>query len=64
MCSAFIAATWRRSPGRAFALDDSGDGERNKALSTFVNASAALHGLISMGLRLNEETDIFRAAHR
>ena len=33
------------------------DGERNEALDTFVYASAALHGLISMGLRLNEETE-------
>lgn len=31
------------------------EGERNKALDTFVYASAALHGLISMGLRLNDE---------
>ena len=30
-------------------------GERNEALDTFVYAMAALHGLISMGLRLNEE---------
>jgi len=31
------------------------DGERNEALDTFVYAHAALHGLISMGMRLNEE---------
>ena len=31
------------------------DGERNEALDTFVYAMAALHGLISMGLRLNDE---------
>jgi len=31
------------------------DGERNEALDTFVYAPAALHGLISIGLRLNEE---------
>jgi phage terminase large subunit GpA-like protein len=31
------------------------DGDRNEALDTFVYATAALHGLISMGLRLNEE---------
>jgi phage terminase large subunit GpA-like protein len=31
------------------------DGERNEALDTFVYALAALHGLISMGMRLNEE---------
>ncbi len=31
------------------------EGERNEALDTFVYASAALHGLISMGLRLNDE---------
>lgn len=31
------------------------DGERNEALDTFVYATAALHGLISMGLGLNEE---------
>lgn len=30
------------------------DGERNEALDTFVYAHAALHGLISMGMRLNE----------
>ena len=33
------------------------DGERNEALDTFVYAHAALHGLISMGLRLNEEVE-------
>jgi len=33
------------------------DGERNEALDTFVYAHAALHGLISMGMRLNEEAD-------
>ncbi len=31
------------------------DGERNEALDTFVYATAALHGLVAMGLRLNEE---------
>jgi phage terminase large subunit GpA-like protein len=31
------------------------NGERNEALDTFVYAQAALHGLISMGLRLNEK---------
>ncbi|MGC9420940.1 MAG: terminase gpA endonuclease subunit, partial [Rhodovulum sp.] len=31
------------------------DGERNEALDTLVYAHAALHGLISMGLRLNQE---------
>nr|WP_268876261.1 terminase gpA endonuclease subunit [Cereibacter ovatus] len=31
------------------------DGERNEALDTFVYAHAALHGLISMGMRLNTE---------
>lgn len=31
------------------------EGERNEALDTFVYAMAALHGLISMGLRLNDE---------
>lgn len=31
------------------------EGERNEALDTYVYATAALHGLISMGLRLNEE---------
>jgi len=35
------------------------DGERNEALDTFVYAHAALHGLISMGLRLNEEVADF-----
>jgi phage terminase large subunit GpA-like protein len=33
------------------------EGERNEALDTFVYASAALQGLISMGLRLNEEVE-------
>jgi phage terminase large subunit GpA-like protein len=33
------------------------DGERNEALDTFVYAHAVLHGLISMGLRLNEEVE-------
>ncbi len=33
------------------------DGERNEALDTFVYAHAALHGLISMGMRLNEEAE-------
>ena len=33
------------------------DGERNEALDTFVYAHAALHGLISMALRLNEEVE-------
>jgi phage terminase large subunit GpA-like protein len=36
------------------------DGERNEALDTFVYATAALHGLISMGLRLNEEAASMR----
>ncbi|CAA7624180.1 phage terminase large subunit family protein [Magnetospirillum sp. SS-4] len=31
------------------------DGERNEALDTFVYATAALHGLVAMGLRLNDE---------
>jgi phage terminase large subunit GpA-like protein len=31
------------------------EGERNEALDTFVYAMAGLHGLISMGLRLNDE---------
>jgi len=38
------------------------DGERNEALDTFVYASAALQGLISMGLRLNEEVEAIVAA--
>lgn len=37
------------------------DGERNEALDTFVYASAALQGLISMGLRLNEEAEAMAA---
>jgi len=40
------------------------DGERNEALDTFVYASAALQGLISMGLRLNKEADAIAAAQR
>jgi len=31
------------------------DGERNEALDIFVYPHAALHGLISMWLKLNEE---------
>jgi phage terminase large subunit GpA-like protein len=38
------------------------DGERNEALDTFVYASAALHGLIGMGLRLNDEAERIDAA--
>lgn len=34
------------------------EGERNEALDTYVYATAALHGLISMGLRLNEEAEM------
>ena len=37
------------------------DGERNEALDTFVYANAALHGLVTMGLRLNEEADNIEA---
>ncbi|MFA7438987.1 terminase gpA endonuclease subunit [Castellaniella sp.] len=33
------------------------DGERNEALDTFVYAHAALHGLISMGMQLNETAE-------
>jgi phage terminase large subunit GpA-like protein len=33
------------------------DGERNEALDTFVYAQAALHGMISMELRLKEEAE-------
>lgn len=40
------------------------DGECNEALDTFVYASTALHGLISMGLRLHEEADAVVAAGR
>ena len=40
------------------------DGERNEALDTFVYASAALQGVISMGLRLNEEAKAMAAAKR
>jgi phage terminase large subunit GpA-like protein len=40
------------------------DGERNEALDTTVYAMAALHGLISMGLRLNEEADTISVAGR
>jgi len=40
------------------------DGERNEALDTLVYASAALQGLISMGLRLNEEAEAMAAAKR
>ena len=37
------------------------DGERNEALDTFVYGSAALQGLVSMGLRLNDEADNIEA---
>src|SRR5690606_34301690 len=40
------------------------DGERNEALDTFVYAHAALHGPISLGLRLNDEADAAMAAGR
>jgi len=40
------------------------DGERNEALDTFVYASAALQGLISVGLRLNEEANAMAVAKR
>jgi hypothetical protein len=40
------------------------DGERNEALDTFVYVSATLHGLISMGLRLNEESEAMAAVRR
>src|SRR5204862_6547225 len=38
------------------------EGERNEALDTTVYALAALHGLISMRVRLNEEADAIVAA--
>jgi len=38
------------------------DGERNEALDTFVYASAALQGLIGIGLRLNDEVAFVNAA--
>lgn len=38
------------------------EGERNEALDTTVYAMAALHVLISMGLRLNAEADAIGAA--
>lgn len=37
------------------------DGERNEALDTLVYAHAALHGLISMGMRLNDEVEMVAA---
>lgn len=37
------------------------DGERNEALDTTVYAMAALHGLISMGLQLNNEAEALGA---
>ena len=37
------------------------EGERNEALDTMVYATAALHGLISMGLRLNHEAAVLLA---
>jgi phage terminase large subunit GpA-like protein len=40
------------------------DGERNEALDTFVYATAALHGLITMGLRLNEEAEAMTVSPR
>jgi phage terminase large subunit GpA-like protein len=40
------------------------DGERNEALDTTVYTMAALHGLISMGLRLNEEAESLGASPR
>jgi phage terminase large subunit GpA-like protein len=38
------------------------EGQRNEALDTTVYAMAALHGLISMGLRLNAEADAIGTA--
>ena len=38
------------------------EGDRNEALDTTVYATAALHGLISMGLQLNKEVDALGAA--
>jgi phage terminase large subunit GpA-like protein len=46
-----------RSLGDARRPQAKRDGERNEALDTFVYAHAARHGLISMGLRLNEEVE-------
>jgi len=43
----------RGRPARSWQLKREGD--RNEALDTMVYATAALHGLISMGLRLNFE---------
>jgi phage terminase large subunit GpA-like protein len=40
------------------------EGERNEALDTFVYAMAGLQGLISMGLRLNDEADAMAATKR
>lgn len=40
------------------------EGERNEALDTTVYAMAALHGLISMGLRLNKEAESLGANPR
>jgi phage terminase large subunit GpA-like protein len=40
------------------------EGERNEALDTTVYAMAALHGLISMGLRLNKEAESLGASPR
>jgi hypothetical protein len=37
-------------------------GERNEALDTTIDAMAAPHGLIAMGLRLNAEADATGAA--
>ena len=37
------------------------DGERNEVLDTFVYAMAGLQGLISMGLRLNDEAEVMAA---
>ena len=51
----------RRLPQEAVAtaICHKRDGERNEALDTFVYAHAALHSLISMGMRLNEEAEAF-----
>ncbi len=38
--------------------------ERNETLDTTVYAMAALHGLINMGLQLNEEAEAMVAAGR
>jgi len=57
-----VTQFYKGRPVRSWQLKR--DGERNEALDTFVYANAALQGLISMGLRLNDEAEAVTALGR